>query len=110
MATLDLVVGWSADLDFQLKTIDPITGVESAQNLSGMTVELILKRSDGTPIDTTGDDVSIPDAANGKVRYIPDAADFAAPDVLLARWKVTQASKVAFFPNGEPDRWEIHAQ
>jgi baseplate upper protein BppU len=100
--TVELVEGWTGDLDFVLKA----NGV--ALDLTGMTVELILRKPDGTTIDTAGD-TSVPDPAAGKVRYAPDSADLvAANSPLMARWKVTNAGKVVYFPAGSPDRWEIY--
>lgn len=100
--TVDLVEGWTGRLDFTLKS----NGV--AQNLTGMTVELILKKSDGTPVDTASD-VTIVDAAAGKVGYTPDAADLtSAASPLTARWKVIDGGgAVVYYPSRAPDTWRV---
>lgn len=98
MATTDIVEGWTGNLDFQLKSDGAVV------NLTGMTVELILTDKDGAAITTAGN-ITVFDAANGKVRYIPDAADLDdAKSPYTARWKVTDgAGKIVFFPNGVSD-------
>lgn len=91
---VELVEGWTGPLEFQLLADG------AAQNLTGMTVTMLLYKSDGTVIDTTGD-ITVTDAATGEVTYNPDAADLAATDSPLTfRFKVVDSSsKVVYFPN-----------
>lgn len=99
----ELVDGWTEVVDFQLKSDGVVV------NLTGGTVELILKGNDGIAVDTAGN-TSILDAVNGKVRYIPDAADLVATkSPYSARWKVTLSSRISFFPNGGADEWIVRA-
>jgi len=101
---IEVVQGWTGPIDMQLKA----DGV--AVDLTGMTVVLILKDKDGTSVDTAGD-VSILDAATGKVRYLGDPTDLvAANSPFRARWQVTDgAGRVVYFPSGPPDVWKVYA-
>ena len=105
MAEYHITEGTTKRQDFILKA----DGV--AVNLTGQTVTLLLKDRDGTTIDTTGD-VTVPDAANGKVGYKPDTADLtAAKSPYSAKWKVADGTgDVDFHPSGEPDVWVVHRQ
>ena len=99
----ELVEGWTEVVDFQLKSDGVVV------NLTGGTVELVLKGNDGLAVDTAGN-TAILDAANGKVRYTPDAADLtAAKSPYSARWKVTLSAKVSFFPSGGADEWIVRS-
>ena len=99
----EIVEGWTGDLDFQLNADG------SPQNLTGMTVELILKKSDGEPIDTAGD-VSVFDAVEGKVRYSPDPAELqSGASPLTVRWKVTDGvGKIVYWPSGAAATIHVH--
>ena len=103
---LDIVEGWTQDLEFQLKSdgvaVD-LTGILTAN------VTLILTNADGTSVTTTSD-ISISDATNGKVKYSPDAGDLLAVNSpLSARFKVIDADgKIVFFPSAAPDKWTVY--
>lgn len=98
-----LVSGWTEDIDYIMKTDG------SALDLSGMTVAIVARKTNGTEITLSGT-LTVTDATNGIVRFAP-----AAGDILLAtateyrvRWKVTDAtSKVSYFPNADAERWVI---
>lgn len=100
--TIDLVEGWTGNIDFTLLADG------TAANLTGCSLELILRDRAGSQIDTSSD-ASIQVAASGTVRYTPDSTDLAAAgSPYSARWKVTDGSaKVTYFPSGEPDRWVV---
>jgi len=102
--TISVTEGWTGPLDFILQSDG------AAQDLTGMTVTLVLTGVDGTIATTTGN-VSVTDAAAGKVRYSPDATDLlSAKQPYRGRWKVTDgAGKIVFFPNGEADLWKVWA-
>ena len=99
---LTITEGTTANLDFVL------TADGTAVNLTGATVTLVLSDKDGTAISTLGD-VSVVTAAEGKVRFAPDAADLSASvSPLRARFKVTDASsQIAYYPSGRADTWTI---
>jgi hypothetical protein len=102
MATTDLTTGWTAPIDHQLLANDiPL-------DVTGMTVELVLTDRNGVAIDTSGD-ITVEDAATGKVRYNPDPADIDhTREPYTCHWKVTDGGgKVAYFPNGGPDVYRI---
>lgn len=100
---IDVTEGWTGDIDVQLLADG------DAVDLSGATVELVLTGRDGVAVTTTGD-VTVFDAAAGKVRYNPDAADLAAAkSPYRARYKVTDAGgKIVFFPSGLGDTLRVH--
>lgn len=95
---VEIVEGWTGQLDFQLLADgDPV-------DLSGMNVEMILTRYDGTVVDTVGDIVVFDELA-GKVRYLPDTAELlATASPLQFRFKVTDGtSKTVYYPSRKPD-------
>lgn len=79
-------------------------------DLSGLpadSVTLVLRRQDGTIVDTTGD-VEILQAATGKVRYNPGAADFSSAGTYVGRFRVVDgAGKIGFWPNRGIDQWIV---
>lgn len=98
MTTLiELCESWTGPVDVQLKA----DGVP--QDLTGTSVEIILRRADRSLVSTTGD-VSILSATDGTVRYLPDATDFVARrGPYTVRYKVTDAFlRNVFFPSGDP--------
>ena len=101
---LPIVEGWTGDLDFALKADGAVV------DLTGMTVELLLYKADKTLVDTASD-VTVPDAANGVVRYSPDPTDLLAADTPhTSRFKVTDGGgKVVYFPSGQLDRWTVRS-
>ena len=103
---IDVTEGWTGGLEFQLLA----DGAVPAGSLPG-TPDLILKDKTGIAIDTTGD-VTVTEAAQWKVKYTPDAADFnASGSPYTARFKVTDAgSQIVFFPSGPADVWRVHKQ
>ena len=99
MSDVILTEGRTGAVPFQLLE----NGV--AKDLTGATVELLLKKRDGTLVDTAGD-VSVTNTASGLVSYSPDATDLTYADApYTGRFKVTDGGgKVFFFPEGNPDR------
>lgn len=101
---LEVVAGWTGPLDFDLLA----DGVAPAAAMAGA-VELILKKADGTALETTGD-VAIIDSDNWRVRYSPDAGDL-VEGVYRGRFKHTDNdSKVTYFPSGAWDEWKIRGE
>lgn len=100
---VDVVEGWTGELNFTLK----VDG--TATNLTGATVTLSLTDRDGFEVATSGD-VSIVTAASGTIKYAPDAADLlASGSPYRARFKVVDSSSLAtFYPNGPGDEWRVH--
>lgn len=106
MASLEIVAGWTDPIDAYLlsdgERVD-LTGLTSDD------VELILVDRHGTLVDAGGD-VAIVDAAEGLVRYLPDAGDFTAEgSPYKARWKVTSLSdRISYFPSSvDWDTWKV---
>jgi len=100
MALTEIVEGWTAPMDYDLK----VDG--SAVDLTGMTVTLELCTFTGSTV-TLGGSVALQIATGGRVRYSPATGDFLEGDY-RARWKaVDGASKVAYFPSGEADSWRV---
>ena len=97
---LDIVEGWTGELGpFTLKADG------TAVDLTGMTVELILKDRSGTVVTTSGDTRVHGTPTTGQVYYQPDAADMtSAASPYSVHWKVTDGSGyVVFFPNSAAD-------
>jgi uncharacterized phiE125 gp8 family phage protein len=102
MAELKLVEGWTGPIQ------ETLTKNAVAQDLTGMTVALLLHRADGSLVSTTGN-VTVPTPAAGLVQYSPDPTDLLASETPhVARWKVTDgAGKVSFFPSEEGEVWFV---
>lgn len=100
MVHQDLVEGQTAAVDAQLLNDG------AAPDLTGCTLALELKGTDGAAVTTT---VAFRDPAVATVRYSPGALDLsAAKSPYRARWKVTDAlGKIAWWPNGEPEKWIV---
>ncbi len=103
MITVELTEGWTAAIDMQLVTSS------GAFDVTGGTVDLVLRDKDGQQV-TTSSNVQIFTASQGVIRFNPDAGDLQARRApYSARYRVTDAvSKVAYFPSGKPDRWEVY--
>ena len=102
MATRKVTEGWTDHLEWTLE--DP---PGSATNLTGYTVALVLRRRDGSVVDTTGK-TSVIDAANGRVRYIPAATDLLVKhSPYEAKWQATISGRTGYFPSGDPERIEV---
>jgi hypothetical protein len=100
---IQITEGWTGNIDMQLLA----DGV--AVDLTGVTVALVLTGRDAVAVDTTGD-VAVFEAATGKIRWNPDAADLAVTkSPYRIRAKVTDAvSKIVFFPSGPGGRVVVH--
>lgn len=99
---IDIAEGWTSPLDFQLL-------VDGAPlNLTGLTVTAILTHRAGT-VDTAGD-VTVTDAAQGKVAYTPDPTDLtAAAGSYRLRFKVVDgAGAIVYFPPGLAQAIKVH--
>ena len=102
MPELKLVQGYTGPIDEVLKSNGIIV------DLTNMTVELVLQKATGTPINTAGN-VTVPTPVEGLVRYSPDPDDLLALDTPhMARWKVTDSlGQVVFFPSDGGEVWEV---
>ncbi len=102
--TYDIVVGWTAAVDIDLRS----DGQIPSSSLVG-TVTFILHDINGNTLPFTGS-ATILDAVNWRIRLIPLAADFGTAGVFRARISVTDSfSRTAYFPNGAWDTWVVHA-
>ncbi len=99
---INLVEGWTGRIIYQLVAAGVV------QDLSGASVELILYDRNSQPVSLSGSS-DVLDAEEGKVYFDPAEDDLVAARIpYSARWKVTDGvGKVAFFPNGEPERWHV---
>lgn len=100
---IHLTEGWTSAVDVQCLA----DGVPV--DLTGTTVALILTGRDGVLV-TLGGSVSILDAANGVVRYLPAGTDLlAAKSPYRVRVKVTDVqAKIVYFPSGAGDTLRIY--
>ena len=71
-----------------------------ALDLTGATLELVLRKRDGTDVTTTGDLVAANQSVSpGVVTWTPDATDFSAAEPLSLRLKVTDSGgAIAYVP------------
>ena len=108
-----LVEGWTAAIDYILKTqaVDATEATAYALNGHAVSIQVCPKGST-TPLtligtttvssDTTGDDV-------GLVAYKPGAGELLnSQSPYRVRYRVTDGNgKVAYFPNGLPVEWVV---
>jgi hypothetical protein len=109
---LSLVEGWTGLLGPFTLLVDAVPF-----SLTGFTVTLVLRDSDGNLV-TTGGVVSLLDQTlyPGQVTYAPIATDFVfrtgryvTATVYHMHWKVVDGDgKVVFFPNDESVQLEVH--
>lgn len=98
---LALVEGWTGNIDYRLKA-DGLT-----VDLTGATVELTARDNVGAVVTMTGV-TTIPDELTGHVRFAPATGDLvSSKSVYSIRFKVTSGGKVTYFPNGEPEKWNV---
>jgi hypothetical protein len=99
---IDLVEGWTERIVYQLSA----DGVNQA--LTGAGVEMLLYDKHNRPVAYSGT-AGISDVALGKVYFDPTAADLVnSLSPYEVRWKVTDLSgKIAFFPNGNIELWNV---
>lgn len=100
--SLFVVEGQTAPIDYQ------ILADGSAYSLVGSTVTVVGRKHNGTAISWAGS-VTVTDAAQGEVRFSPDAADLVAADhVYYIRFRVVRTDgKIEYFPTGEPESWVV---
>ncbi len=75
-------------------------------DLTGYTVELVIRPFRGTDYSDTDGEVRVPAGTGGTVYFTPDASDFLARESPYSiRWRVTDSQDtIVYFPNSElPD-------
>jgi hypothetical protein len=105
MTLVEIVEGWTDEIGpFTLKADDV------AVDLTGLTVELIIRSKNGALVETTSDARVDDDPTTGQVYWTPDAADLSYADSPYAiRWKVTDGDgNVVFFPSGAADHIKVY--
>lgn len=99
-ALTEVVEGWTGALPFTLKADgDPV-------NLTGLTVSIVLRDARGaTILDTSSSgSVSVTGATDGEVEYLPSSSHFVARwTPYRLRFRVTDTSRVVYFPNEDED-------
>lgn len=102
---MSIVEGWTGALPFTLNADgEPF-------DLTGLTVEIILKSADGTYVQQDATGVSVTASTAGEVQYEPTSTGtfLAAQTPYRVRFRVTDAlSKVAYFPNDEEELIEVN--
>lgn len=107
--SVDWTEGQTAPEEFVLKAGTSESDL-AAVDLTGLTVDLVLKDRTGTTVTTTGDAIVVT-AASGLVKYTPDNTDLVASATPhTARFKVTYGDgSIRYFPQGPAMRWRVHA-
>jgi hypothetical protein len=106
---ISLVTGWTEDIDYVLKTRAVDETVATAVDVSGMDVAIQARDQHGNIIPLNGE-LTVTDAANGKVRFVPAAADInrATASTYYVRWKVTDGGgNISYFPHEGAEEWTI---
>jgi hypothetical protein len=104
---VSVVEGWTGALPFTL--LADGVGID----LTGMSVLIILKDSDGTIVKNTSSGITVTASTAGQLEYAPASSSgdlfLAARTPYKLRFRVQDAqSKVVFFPNDEEDLIEVN--
>lgn len=102
---LDVVEGWTDELGpFTLKADG------AAVNLTGLTIEPILKDKNGDQVTIEASQYRIDGTpTTGKVYFTPATGDLLnSLQPYKLRWKVTDGSDVVYFPNAAADTINVH--
>jgi hypothetical protein len=102
-----IVEGWTGALPFTLAADG------TALDLTGMTVEIVLKDNTGTIVKDTSSGISVTGTTAGLLEYSPSSS---SGDLFLStktpyrvRFRVTDAqSKKIYFPNDEEELIEVN--
>jgi hypothetical protein len=96
-----LVEGWTEPVRQQLLADG------AAINGTGLTLTLELRDREYGVVDTSAA-VVWSSASTGIAQYTPADGDLvAARGPYRARWKVTDGTSSAYYPNAEPDVWQV---
>lgn len=100
----EIVEGWTGALPFTLNADDV------AVNLTGLTVQIILKDSFGTTILDSSSGVTVTGSTAGQVEYAPTSTDFLASGTpYKIRFRVIDAlAKRVYFPNADEDLIKVN--
>ena len=104
---LSIVEGWTGALPFTLLADG------SAVDLTGMTVQIVLKGSDGTVCKDTSSVVTVTSSTGGLVEYAPSSSSgdlfVASRTQYRVRFRVTDSlTKIVYFPNDEEELIEVN--
>ncbi len=103
---LSVTEGWTGRLGPFVLKVDG-----TPQNLTGLTVALMLRGRNGELVTTTGDtELANQTTTPGGVYWDPDAADLAyRQSPYRMHFQVTDGDgKTVFFPNGQPDEIAVY--
>lgn len=104
---VSIVEGWTGALPFTLKADG------TPVDLTGMTVKIVLKASDGTLVKDTTEGITVTASTAGQLEYAPSSS---SGDLFLSnstpyrvRFQVTDAlTKKVYFPNDEEELIEVN--
>lgn len=105
-----LVEGWTERIRSQLFADGSPFDLTNYDNNLPASVTMLLFGKDRAQVNYAGQaGVVSAEAASGIVFFDPGPNDLKASlSPYTVRWKVTDsAGKVAFFPNGDPDEWDV---
>lgn len=102
-----IVEGWTGALPFTLLADG------TAVDLTGLTVQIVLKGSDGTLVKDTTDGISVTGTTSGQVSYSPSSSSgdlfVVSQTPYKVRFRVTDSQlKKVYFPNDEEDLIEVN--
>jgi hypothetical protein len=108
IGTDDWVEGETGPRSYILENLNKTTGAVYPENLTGKTVELILRKQNSELVVTTGNITVVP-GNTGEVIFTPDPTDMkVSKSPLYARFRVTASGQEKFFPKGQADIWRVH--
>lgn len=104
---VSIVEGWTGALPFTLKADG------TPVDLTGMTVQIVLKASDGTTVKDTSSGITVTASTAGQLEYAPASSSgdlfVASKTPYRIRFRVTDAlTKKVYFPNDEEELIEVN--
>lgn len=99
--------GWTTPIIYALKKSATAGAVPAAFDASGMTLAIVLRDRTGAVFTPAGV-AAWHDQATSLAKFTPVVGDLTVErSPIRARWQVTAADGIAFFPKDQPDEWVI---
>lgn len=104
---LSLTQGWTGPIQYRIINVDRKTGAKSNRDLTGSTVDIIIKDKQGSPVVTKS--ATIVDAEAGVVQVIPAVGELLVGySPMQIKFKITDSlGRITFHPMGKHEVWEI---
>jgi hypothetical protein len=112
-ALMSIVEGWTGALPFTLRAQTTTQSSSVALDLTGMTIKIVLKASDGTIVKDTTAGITVTGTTAGQLEYAPSSSSgdlfVVANAPYRVRFQVTDAlTRSVYHPNDEEELIEVN--